>query len=101
MGDEHHSLAQGLFKLKKFLLQLGAGDGIERSEGLVHEQDLRISSQGARQADSLPLSSGQLVRITGGELIEGQSHKVEDLLHPRPDARRLPALELGNESDIL
>ena len=45
----------------EFGVQLGLRDRIERAERLVHQQQLRIGRQRARQADALTLATGQLI----------------------------------------
>ena len=47
----------------QFLLELGAGDLINSTERLIHQQDLRGRRKGAGDPHSLLLSSGQLRRI--------------------------------------
>src|ERR1700749_3707216 len=75
MRDKDHGLAQLLLQFHKFMLQLRAGNGIERAEGLVHEQDLRIGGKSAGQADALALSAGKLIGITLRKLIERQANE--------------------------
>src|SRR3546814_4033427 len=48
------------------LLELGAHDGVDRSERLVHQQDVRIGRETAGDADALLLAAGQLARIAVG-----------------------------------
>src|SRR6476646_11160441 len=68
MGHENHSLAQQLAQLQEFMLQLRASNGIERAEGFVHQQNMRISRKRARQPDTLALSAGKLIWIAVSEL---------------------------------
>ncbi len=49
-------------QIAQHILHLGAGEWIERAEGLVHQQDFRLGGQSARQADALALPSGELMR---------------------------------------
>src|SRR5258708_33960833 len=49
VGDEDDGLAEAAGEGAEFALELGAGDGVERTEGLVHEQDGRIGCEGARR----------------------------------------------------
>src|SRR5262249_1150988 len=53
MGHEDHSLAQTLFELAKFLLQLRAGDGIKRPKRLVHQEYRRVGGKCPRQTNTL------------------------------------------------
>ena len=56
--DEHDRLADLLLQAKKFVLEAIAGDGVDRSERLVHQQDRGIGCEGASDADALPLTAG-------------------------------------------
>jgi hypothetical protein len=49
-------------KLKEGVLNVGAGNGIERTKGLVEEQQLRSSSQRSRERHALALPAGELSR---------------------------------------
>jgi hypothetical protein len=46
-----------LKKASQHVLHLSPGEWIESAKWLIHEQDFRLSSQGAREADSLTLST--------------------------------------------
>ena len=48
-------------------LQVEAGDGVERGEGLVEEEQGRIGGQGAGDADALALSAGEFAGVAGAE----------------------------------
>ena len=45
MGDEQHGEADIVPKLKQFFLHAPPGQGIERGERLVHQQDFRLHRQ--------------------------------------------------------
>ena len=47
VGDEDDGLAQLFLEPLELTSQLGAGDGIERAERLVHQQHGRLGGQGA------------------------------------------------------
>ena len=47
-----------LFKLEHKVLDLCGRDRVERGGRLVHQQDLRIGGEGARDADTLLLTAG-------------------------------------------
>ena len=57
---EDHRLVKSLLQQKKLALQFVARQRIERTEWLIHEQNLRIGSQRPRHAHPLPLPSRQL-----------------------------------------
>ena len=65
--DEHDRLVELALQADELLLQVGAHDGVDRAERLVHEQDVRIGRESARDADALLLAAGQLARVALGE----------------------------------
>ena len=65
------------------LAQLGAHLRVERAEGLVEQQHLRLHGQRARQRHALQLAAGELGGIAAGEPVE--AHQAEQLLDARAD----------------
>ena len=57
VSDEHDGFAETAGEGAEFALQLGAGDGVKRAEGLVHEEDGRVGGKGAGDADALALAA--------------------------------------------
>src|SRR5580765_2957584 len=51
------------------------GHGVEGPEGLVHQHDLGALCEGARQRDTLPHATGQLVRPLVSEAVEMDERK--------------------------
>src|SRR5688572_8295698 len=72
---------------------------IERREGLVEEEDLRLGCQRASKRRALDLAPGKLGRPPRTEALEPD--EPEQLLHPRRDARLGPASELEAVADVL
>src|SRR5260370_13501982 len=66
VSDEHDGLAKAAGECAEFALELGAGDGIECAEGLVHEKNGWISSEGAGNADALALAAGKFAGAAAG-----------------------------------
>src|SRR5947209_6517745 len=66
------------FLLQEYLVLL-----VERGEGLVHEQDIGVLGEGARDRDALPHPAGELVGIMVAETPEAHLFKIRphDLLH--------------------
>ena len=64
VGDEHDRGAEPLVDIADFDLQLGTGDGVERSEWFVHEHHARFGGQRASQPHALLLTAGNLRWIT-------------------------------------
>ena len=58
VGDEHDRLLEFLLKPEEFVLQAVAGDGVDRPERLVHQQDVGVRTQGPRHANTLGLAAG-------------------------------------------
>ena len=83
---------------QQVVLQLAAYQGVERAEGLVHEQDFRVHGQGARQSDPLLHASGQFGRKTG--FIAAKAYGVDDLLRAPLPLRLGHALDFQPEFHI-
>ena len=60
MGDEDDRLARLLPEPDQMLVQMVAGDLVEGAEGLVHQQELRLEAEGARDGDPLLHAAGEL-----------------------------------------
>jgi hypothetical protein len=88
---EHDGLAQRLLQAKEFVLQLGAGDGIDGAERLVHQHDRRIGRECARHADALALPTGELGRVPLRVLARREADQREQFVDARGDARSAPA----------
>ena len=77
--------------------------GVERAEGLVEQQHLRLDRERARQGDALALAAGELRGIAVGEAVE--LHELQQLVHARADlgfGRPLaPRLHAQPEGDVL
>src|SRR6185312_10035814 len=74
--DEDDGLLVRLPNAQQLLLQDGLVLLVERREGLVHEQDLRIVGEGTGYGDALTHAPGELVRIGLGELGETDLREV-------------------------
>ena len=73
MGDEHHRRAQRLPELQQIVVELEAGDLVERGERLVHQQQLRLGDERARDRDAHAHAAGQFARIGVGELCQADA----------------------------
>jgi hypothetical protein len=62
VGDKDDGFAEASCEGAEFTLKLGASDGIKSAKRLVHQENAWFSSEGARDADALTLSTRQLVR---------------------------------------
>src|SRR5688572_12899928 len=75
VGDEHDGLARALPDARHFLLHGLARLRVERAEGLVHQQHLRIERQHARERRALLHAAGDLGRIVVAEF--RQAHDLQ------------------------
>ena len=69
----------------ELVVQHVARHRVERAERLVHEQDVGLLRERARQGDALAHAAGQLVGELGAERVE--VHEVEELVGLRRAAR--------------
>src|SRR5207253_10832643 len=58
VSDKDDGLPKTAGKGAEFALELGAGDGIERADGLIHEEKGRIVGERARAPHTLTLPLG-------------------------------------------
>ena len=63
VGDQHGGHVDLVVQAAQPGAQIGAHLGVERAEGLVEQQDLRIDGERARQRHALALPTGQLRRV--------------------------------------
>jgi hypothetical protein len=82
--DEQHREAHVVPQAQQLLLHLAPRERIERGEGLVHQQDVGLHGQRARDGDALLHAAGEHVRVGVGEL--GEADLVDH------GARALPGL---------
>ncbi len=54
---------------------------VERTGGLVEQQQLRLTDQRLRQAKQLPLPAGQAIHTLQGQMLDAQA--LQDGFHPR------------------
>ena len=81
------------------LAQLGADLGVERAEGLVEQQHLRLDGQRPRERHALLLAAGELRGVAVGEAVE--SHQREQLGDPLADLRLGPFADAQPEADVV
>src|SRR5712691_17776 len=100
VGDEQDRLAQARLQAAELVLQQPPGEGIERAEGLVHQQQWRIGGEGAGDADPLALAARELGGAQGREAIGVEADEREQLPRPRDAPRRWPAHQLGHQAHV-
>ena len=81
MRDHEHGLSGLDADAADLVLQGAAGERVERRERLVHQHDLRLDRQGARDADALLHAAGQFRRplLLGA----GEADEVDEFLRLR------------------
>lgn len=68
MGDQEHGAAAPLPELGDELLRLDPGQGVQRAEGLVEQQQIGLAHQGPGQRSALSLPAGQRLGPRPGPL---------------------------------
>ena len=99
--DEHDGLLQLRLQVEELLLESLPGDGVDRAEGLVHQQHRRVPAQGPGDADALPFTARELMGKPTPVLVGIQPDQVEQLLHPSVHPGAVPAEEAGHRGDVV
>src|SRR5882672_682636 len=99
VGDEEHGLVVALPHIEKQLLHQGARLRVQAPEGLVHEEQLGLHREHARDADALLHAAGELRRVVRREAL--QADLFDDFLRERTVGLRGLALRLRPEDDVL
>ena len=101
VGDEDDGLVQLLLKPQQLVLKLGTGDGVQGAEGLVHEDDLRVHSEGTSHANALLLAAGQLGGVAVQILIWIHTHQIHQLQRAGAGALRVGFGQTGDDLNVL
>ena len=101
MSNEQNGFPEASLNAKKLILQIQAGDGIDRSERLVEQHDIRIEHERSRKPDSLLLSARELMRVSVAELTWLEPDKFQQLICPLIHPSPVPLHETRNDRDIL
>ncbi len=99
VGHEQHGPAVLLPQREKELLHQHLGLGIQCAERLIHEDDARITDEGARERDALAHAAGDLARIVVLEAFEAQLR--EDLQAASAPFTLVAALYLEAELGVV
>src|SRR5216683_2736276 len=100
VGDKDNGFAEAAGEGAEFALELGASDGIERAEGLIHQKDGRIGGEGTSDADALALAAGKLARTAMREFAGVEADKMQHFIDAGGDARGIPLFQNGDEGDV-
>ena len=79
VGDEEIGQAEFFFEVIEQIEHLRLDRNVQCRDGLVADDELRLHSQGAGNADTLPLAAGKFVRIAVAVVI-GQADAVEQIV---------------------
>lgn len=94
VGDDDDRLLQLLLDLDQLVLQPLPRDGIDRAEGLVHEEHGRVGGEGAGHSDALLLAAGEFLRVPVPVDIRVEGDELQQLVDPRADPLLRPAQHL-------
>src|SRR5207248_135824 len=86
--DQDVSEMQGVSQIREQIQDLGLDRHVEGAHGFVENQELRLDREGARDADPLPLSAAELVRVAVDD-VRRESDELQQLLDAAPAGRRI------------
>src|SRR5580704_7147305 len=78
---DYDGFLEPLFEVVKFPANLSAGERVERAEGLIHQQNLRVGGKRPRHTDSLALSTGKLMRVSAQKFSGLEAYQCEQFLY--------------------
>ena len=100
VGDEDDGLPQLLLEPLDQLLEGIARDGVERAEGLVHQDDLGVRGQRPNDAHALLLPAGELRGVALQKALV-QPHAFHEPLRRGAPALLVPFQKAGDQRDVL
>ena len=71
------------------------------AEGFVHEENRRIGSESARDANALALTARELLRESCRKPLAGQPHQIQQLVHSRGESRLVPPKQSRDDGDVV
>jgi len=101
VGDEYDGFAQAADEGAEFALKFGAGNGIERTERLVHQKYRRISGEGTCDPHALALAAGKFAGEAMRKVARIKADEMEHFLYAGGSARGVPVFQSGNEGYVL
>ena len=99
--DEHDGLLELCLQVEELLLEALPGDGVDRAEGLIHEQHRRIPSQGPGHANALTFAARELVGKPPTVEIGVEADQVEQLPHPGFHPGFVPTEQTRHGGDVV
>jgi hypothetical protein len=101
MSDEDDGFLEAAGEGAEFALKFGAGDGIEGAERLIHEENGRVGSESAGNADALPLAAGELAGAAAGKFAGIETHEGKHFANTGGCTATVPLFERGDEGNVL
>ena len=98
MRDHQDGLIAVAVNAQKFLIESLACERVEGAERLVHQQQVRLLQQGAREGNALGHAAGELRRVGVGERF--QPHQRKGRVGPLAVVRIERLLEFEGQQDI-
>ncbi len=98
--DKDDRRTEAFLEQLELALQFRSGQGIERSERLIHKQNWRICGECASKSDALPLAAGKFMRIAPCEVLIRQSYERKYLGYAAFNPARIPAFDLWDQGDV-
>src|SRR5207253_9656984 len=99
MRDKENRLSVARPDVDQFLLQDQPGLGVQGAKRFVHQDNLRVVSQGANEGGALAHASGDLVREIVFEA--GKTNRLDQLVSPDLALRRRNAVDFHASLDAL
>ena len=101
VGDQQDGGGELALDRLEVVLRLGADQRVEGAERFVHQQQLRLGGERARDAHALLLSARQLVRVAPGVCRRFELEEIEQVFDSRVDATARPAEQRRHGGDVL
>ena len=101
MGDEDDGLLHAPLDADELVLQAVTRQPVDGAEGLVHEQDRRVGSQGPGDPHALALAARELGRVAAAVEVRVEAHQGQQVACPLSSAARIPAQQAGDGGDVL
>jgi hypothetical protein len=99
MSDKNNGLLRRLPQRQQIVVEFEARDFIQRSKGLVHQKQMRLRHQSARDGDTHLHAARQFARIGACEI--RQTDTLQSLRNLRPRLDGPDAGQLQRQADIL
>ena len=101
MGHEDDGFSHFPLDPQELILEALPRDPVDRPKWLVHQQHGRVGPERPGDADSLPLPTRKLMRISARVLSRIQANQLEELGDAPLDPRLIPAEEPGHSGNVI